>query len=272
MVPMVTPVGAMGDPDLKAAATLAEYLVRIGADGIFVAGTTGRFSDFTPAEMAAVSRAVVDAVGDDATVYGGICDSGARRMLANSHALLHAGVRVAVATGPFYLPRAISEIEDEMHAIADRSPLPVIFYNIPEVLGYGLRPEWVHAIARHPNVYGYKDSSNDFGHHQAVLNGIDGNSFTVLIGKERLLMEALRIGARGIVVSLLQADPGPFVRLVRYASAQDWAAAAEEQARVIQVVDEFLLHIEEGKVFSSLMSFLEMKLRGQRLDLRLRRT
>ena len=270
VAPMVTPVGPAGEPDLRGVASLAEWLVRSGANGLFVAGTTGRFSDFTPEDCTAICRTVVDAVGKDVTVYGGVCDSGARRMAANAYAMREAGASFAVATGPYYLPRAIAEIEHEMVAVADQSPLPVIFYNMPEMLGYGLRAEWVQQISKHPNVVGYKDSSNDFAHHQAVLSGTDRGEFTVMMGKEGLLMQALQTGARGIVVSLLHADPGPFVRLMRYAEANDWNAAAEEQERVRGVVDEFLASIHSPSGFGSLLVFLEEKLRTQGLDLRLR--
>jgi 4-hydroxy-tetrahydrodipicolinate synthase len=184
-----------------------------------------------------------------------------------------AGASIAVATGPYYLPRAIQEAEHEMVVVADHSPLPVVFYNIPEMVGYGLRGEWVQQIAKHPNVCGYKDSSNDFEHHQEVLDGTDRATFTVLMGKEGLLKQALESGARGIVVSLLQADPGPFVRLTRAAEAKDWESAAEEQERVRAVVEEFLAYaagVQDASVFGSLMAFLEEKLRRQGQKLRLR--
>src|SRR5580698_5657318 len=141
VVPMVTPVTNRGIPDIDAAVRLAQWLAAKGVDGIFLGSTTGRFSHFTPAQNAEICRAVVDSVGKQVTVYGGICDSGLQRMLSNADLMQRAGAEVAVATGPYYLSRLIDEAEADLAIVAAESPLPVIFYNIPEFVGYGLRPE-----------------------------------------------------------------------------------------------------------------------------------
>lgn len=103
--------------------------------------TTGWFSHFTPDQNAEICRAVVDAVGSQVTIYGGICDSGLKRMLANADLMQRAGAEVAVATGPYYLSRLIREAGADLTRVTAESPLPVIFYNTPEFVGYGLRPE-----------------------------------------------------------------------------------------------------------------------------------
>src|SRR5581483_6841630 len=95
------------------------------------------------------------------TIYGGICDSGVGRMLANAKRMKDAGAQVAVATGPYYLSRLQEERENDMLRLVADSPLPLIIYDIPEFVGYQFRPEWIGQIADHENVVGYKDSSDD---------------------------------------------------------------------------------------------------------------
>jgi hypothetical protein len=104
VVPLPTPVTkGGGDVDFDGVVRLAQWIVSKGVQGIFVAGTTSRFSHFTPEQNADVCRAVVGAVGDQVTVYGGICDSGVKRMLSNAEKMKRAGAEVAVTTGPYYL-------------------------------------------------------------------------------------------------------------------------------------------------------------------------
>jgi dihydrodipicolinate synthase/N-acetylneuraminate lyase len=44
-------------------------------------------------------------------------------------------------------------------SVADRSPLPVILYNIPQCAPYNIPAELVAELAQHPNIIGIKDSS-----------------------------------------------------------------------------------------------------------------
>lgn len=269
VIPIATPVTKGGGVDFGGLGKLALWAVSEGVEGIFVAGTTGRFSHFSPEDNGEICRAVVDAVGGAVTIYGGICDSGLRRMLANAERMRKAGADYVVTTGPFYLSRLAEEAEADLLAVADRSPLPVIYYNLPEFVGYGLRAEWIAEAARHANVAGYKDSSDDSEHFNEVLARTRGEDFAVLIGKERLVESALRCGAEGLVVSLLMVEPDPFVSLVKHARVGDWEAAAQEQRRVQQIIADFKKVFEQRPVFSTLMQYLESKLRERGIAVRL---
>src|SRR5690606_38489429 len=68
---MVTPFTAEGAVDLKRAQELATHLVDLGNDGLVVNGTTGESPTTSDAEKTDMVRAVVEAVGDRATVVAG---------------------------------------------------------------------------------------------------------------------------------------------------------------------------------------------------------
>src|ERR1700712_446081 len=68
---MVTPFDADGALDLKRAQDLAKHLVELGNDGLVVNGTTGECPTPSDGEKADLIRAVVEAVGDRATVISG---------------------------------------------------------------------------------------------------------------------------------------------------------------------------------------------------------
>src|SRR5215212_1219073 len=70
---MVTPFTEDGGIDLAGVQELAAHLVDRGAhDGLVVAGTTGESPTTSDAEQRAVLEAVIDAVGDRATVVAGV--------------------------------------------------------------------------------------------------------------------------------------------------------------------------------------------------------
>src|SRR6266511_4297276 len=69
---MVTPFAADRSLDLDAAQRLASYLVDNGNDALVVSGTTGESPTTTDAEKVDLLRAVLEAVGDRATVVAGV--------------------------------------------------------------------------------------------------------------------------------------------------------------------------------------------------------
>src|SRR6185436_16008165 len=68
---MVTPFTADGAVDLGSAVQLARHLVGLGHDGLVLNGTTGEASTTHAPEKAELVGAVVDAVGDRASVVAG---------------------------------------------------------------------------------------------------------------------------------------------------------------------------------------------------------
>src|SRR5881227_740856 len=69
---MATPMAADGAVDLDALQRLAAHLVDLGNDGLVVSGTTGESPTTSDTEKAELIRAVVDAVGDRATVVASV--------------------------------------------------------------------------------------------------------------------------------------------------------------------------------------------------------
>jgi dihydrodipicolinate synthase/N-acetylneuraminate lyase len=55
--------------------------------------------------------------------------------------------------------------------VADRSPLPVMIYNFPQVTGYDIPAELVIELAEHPNVTSIKESSGDVEKVRKMVEG-----------------------------------------------------------------------------------------------------
>ena len=70
---MITPMTGEGAVDYDGAARLAEYLVtEMRNDGLVISGTTGESPTTSDAEKARLLHAVLDAVGDRATIVAGV--------------------------------------------------------------------------------------------------------------------------------------------------------------------------------------------------------
>src|SRR5919201_5148004 len=68
---MVTPLDSELRVNEPAARRLARHLVEHGSDGVVVAGTTGESATLDDAEKLGLLEAVIDQIGDSATVVAG---------------------------------------------------------------------------------------------------------------------------------------------------------------------------------------------------------
>ena len=277
VVPIVTPITEAGEMDFRGLESVTEWLVGKGVHGIFVAGSTGRFSHFSPRQNADACRSVVETVSGRAKVFGGASDSGLFRVLENAEMMAEAGADVVVTTGPYYLPCTLQEAERDLTKIADKSPVPVVYYNIPSLVGYAMRVEWLGEIADHVNVAGCKDSSDDLPFHLDLLKRTREKDFKVFMGKELILAEALKNGAAGIVVSFAHVAPELIVDMFEQAGKGNWSAVDSLQNELKAVVGAAFKRRPAkrdsestgGRTFTSLMTYLEGELDRQGVKVRL---
>ncbi|MFC6900448.1 dihydrodipicolinate synthase family protein [Nonomuraea dietziae] len=81
-----------------------------------------------------------------------------------------------------------------------------------------------------------KDSSGDDGGLRSLILSRP-SSFSVLTGSEVTVDCALWMGADGVVPGLGNVDPHGYARLFAAARAGDWAAAKDEQERLINLFE-----------------------------------
>ena len=99
---MVTPFHDDGGLDLDGAARLAEHLVTEGCDGLVISGTTGESPTTTDTEKDQLLRAVLDAVGDRATVVAGVGTYDTHHTVELARHAEKAGAHGLLVVTPFY--------------------------------------------------------------------------------------------------------------------------------------------------------------------------
>ena len=100
---MITPLAEDGSIDLAGAQELAAHLVdRQAHDGLVVLGTTGESPTISDGEQHAVLEAVMDAVGDRATVVAGVGTNDTAHSIEKARAAERLGVHGLLAVTPYY--------------------------------------------------------------------------------------------------------------------------------------------------------------------------
>jgi 4-hydroxy-tetrahydrodipicolinate synthase len=219
---MVTPFDSSGALDVAAVGALAERLVADGSDGILVNGTTGESPTTTDAEKDAIVRAVVEAVGDRATVVTGVGTYDTAHSIELARQAEAAGAHGALIVSPYYSRPQQTGLLAHFRAVADASGLPVMLYDIPPRAVVQIEPNTLVELAHHPRITAVKDAKGDLHAGSKVLAATDLAYYS---GDDPLTLPWMSVGAVG-VVSIISHVVGPHVRaMVDAALAGDYVTA-----------------------------------------------
>lgn len=266
IVPIVTPCRPDGGIDLPGFRSVCTEMLDAGCRGIFVAGSTGRGPWFGLAERTALCQSAAETIGGRVPLLAGCMTSGLPGMLESARAMADAGAQIAVATAPGYFHYNQDELETIFLEFADASPLPVILYDIPEFTNLKVATKTVTRLARHGNIVGFKDSSADFERFTLLIEALKGfPNFSLLQGKEDYLVDSLRRGASGFVVSLIHLAPASFVGLYRAVRAGDTALADGLQVEVNHAINLIRGAIERRPESSSLFHMLNYAMQRRKV-------
>lgn len=214
--PLVTPFeDGSGAPELdeEAFADLIDHLLEGGIDGLFPCGTTGEFASLSPDERNRVHELAVEHADGEVPVLAGAAATSVHEAVAYAEDAAEIGADAAVVTPPyFHTANAPEGNQRFLEQVADRSPLPILLYNIPVCTGQRMEPETLEAVATHDDIIGLKDSSGDFEYFLSVVRRTP-DDFIMLQGYDTLLVPALRMGADGGLNALSNVVPEQYAEL-----------------------------------------------------------
>lgn len=204
--------------------------------GLLVLGSNGEFTYLSDQEKLEVLRTARHAIPKDKLFIAG---TGCESTLATLHLTEQAaviGADAAIVITPSYYKSKMDSAAMRRHflQLADRSPLPIILYNMPACTGIDLGAETVVELAQHPNIIGIKDSGGNVAKLGDIIRATRPG-FNVLAGSAGFLYPALVLGAVGGVVALANIAPEQCCRLYHYFQQGQHKEAQQLQLKMIPV-------------------------------------
>ena len=234
--PLVTPLAARDQLDAAGFENLIEHVLRGGCSGLFVLGSTGEAPALSYALRLEVIRRACQIAAGRVPVLVGITDTALDESVRLGNAAADAGAAAVVAAAPYYFRLSQADLLRHAELLTREIALPLFLYNIPELTKLNYEPETVLAAADIPGVIGFKDSSGDLIHLQRVLRLLSSRpDFTVLIGPEELLAQAVLLGAHGGISGGSNAWPELYVGLCRDALDGRIERMRPRQKRIIEI-------------------------------------
>jgi 4-hydroxy-tetrahydrodipicolinate synthase len=230
--PVVTPMTADQELDLPGLRAHIDHQLAKGVHGVFVLGTTGEFYALDDREKQAVVAAAVEHCRGRSPVYAGTGAETTREVLRLTKMAEREGAAGVSVITPYFLKPTQAELVDHFRRVAESTALPVVLYNNPATCGgVSIEPDTVARLAAVPNIIGIKDSSGDLQNTIEIVRRTPA-TFSVLNGRDTLILAALMFGARGAIPASCNIAPDLCVGIYEAFTRGDLEAAKALQARL----------------------------------------
>ena len=206
--PLATPFAADGNLDTGALTHNVKKYLASPLTGLVVLGSNGEAAQLDDDEADLAIRTVRAAMPTNRPLLAGTGRESTVATIAATRRAADLGAdAVMVRTPSFYKSQMTTDAFVRHYTeVADRSPVPVLLYNVTIYTGVNLLSEAVAILSRHPNIVGMKETNSEmvqFGEHLSKVE--DG--FTVLAGSAATYYSALALGAHGGVLAVAGVAP-----------------------------------------------------------------
>jgi len=222
----VTPFDSDGRIDMPAVARLLAYFESKGCMGAVLAGTNGEGPSLSAVEKRDLIRAAVPLRGTLDIILG-IATPSLDEAKWSCDQAAKAGAVAALVMAPGYFREASAEgIVSWFEELLESSSLPILVYNFPQRTGVEITAEMMSELSAYPQFAGLKDSSGSKENITAYPNSLGlgteiknqkskiENQWSMFVGNETLLWDALDAGWSGTISGAANVVPGWLAEVV----------------------------------------------------------
>jgi 4-hydroxy-2-oxoglutarate aldolase len=206
--PMITPFDEHGEIDRRAFTHNIEQWNADQLAGYLVIGSNSETAFLNTDEKLALVKLAVKYQAPGRHLMAGTGCESLRETIAFTQACADLGVASALVLTPHYYDRVM----DSEHLIrfyidlADRSPIPILIYNVPQFTHVNIKADAIDVLSRHPNIVGMKDSTGDIPQLANFLRVAD-EGFQIFVGTASAWYPALCMGVVGGILALANCSP-----------------------------------------------------------------
>ncbi len=207
---MVTPFKEDLSLNLDLAEELANFLVENGSDSLVVSGTTGESPVLKEKEKLDLFKAVLQAVKGKARVIAGTGNYCTEETIELTRKAEKIGVDGCLLVVPYYNKPPQEGLKKHFQAVAARTSLPLILYNVPSRTACNLEAETTIELSKVENIVGIKEASGNLAQIGKVIAYTPDN-FLVYSGDDAFTFPVLALGGDG-VISVASHVAGPQIK------------------------------------------------------------
>ncbi len=230
---MVTPFDDKGAVDFEQAKKLAHALLDSGSDGIVLSGTTGESPTLTTDEKMRLFSEVKQSIGDKGVVIAGTGTYNTAESIELSQEAEKQGVDGLLLVVPYYNKPPQQGIYQHFKAIAGKTNLPCIVYNIMGRTGVNMTDETTLRLSKIDNIIGTKEASGDMNQIARIIQSAP--DFKVWSGDDNQTFLIMSMGGYGVVSVVSHLVGNQIKHMMGLLLEGDIEGAATEHRRLLPI-------------------------------------
>ncbi len=234
---LVTPFHRDGSLDEAALRRLVRRQIEAGVNFLVPCGTTGENPTLTREEhLRVVEITVAEAKPTGVPVLAGAGGYNTAEVVELARECERVGANGLLSVTPYYNKPTPEGLYEHYRAIAAKTSLPIIVYNVPGRTGLNVDPGTLKRLAEIDSITGVKEASGNINQMGAIIASLP-ERFSVLSGDDSMTLPLLALGGRGLISVASNEIPAEMTRLVQAGLAGDFDAARALHYRFLALMD-----------------------------------
>lgn len=255
---LVTPFDRQGELDERALLALIDWQLRCGTDALVVCATTGECATLSDREWSRVVSLAVERAAGRVPVIAGTGRNDTIHALRLGQEAKALGADAVLTVTPYYNKTTQQGLLRHYLFLAEGVELPMLLYNVPSRTGMSFRAETYAALAEHPNIYGVKEASGDFG---LILRtrALCPEDFALYSGNDDQIVPILALGGLGVISTAANVVPAELHALCDSFFRGDLPEARAIQLRLQPLIQALFLEVNPIPVKAALAAMGRME-------------
>jgi len=214
-IAIVTPFHTDGTIDWANFKNLVEFWIKGKVEYLVVLGTTGESATIHGSEKQEVFSFVSKTVAGRLPLVAGIGGNDTHKVLEDFRSFDLSGYDAILSVGPYYNKPNQEGIFRHYQLLNEKTPLPIIMYNVPGRTGQNISAETTIRIAKEcKNIFATKEACGNFDQIGTIIKYKPAD-FMVISGDDALTLPMIACGAEGLISVVANAYPADYSAMVR---------------------------------------------------------
>jgi 4-hydroxy-tetrahydrodipicolinate synthase len=206
-VAMITPFLTTGEVDYKSLSKIINHLISNNIDYILINGTTSESACLTSKERNEILNFSIKEINGRVPIMYGLGGNNTQAVINMFDEMDFSNIDGILCVSPYYNKPNQNGLYEHFAAIAKKSPVDIVLYNVPGRTGVNISlPTILNLVKDFKNITGIKEASGNMDFIMSLLKNKPDN-FEVLSGDDALTMPMIALGAKGIISVLANAFP-----------------------------------------------------------------
>lgn len=239
---IITPFDDELNVDFNSLKKFVGFQIENGVNALVVLGTTGEAPTISIDERKKIIELVVTEANGKIPVIVGTGTNNTKKVVELNKIAEELKADGLLIVNPYYNKGTQSSLVEHYKFIAERTPLPIILYNVPSRTSMNILPETVLKIQQScPNVIGVKEASGDIS-QIAKLISMKPEDFLVYSGNDNQAFPLIALGGKGVISVISNVFPKEMVNLTKALLNGDLKQAREINNEFMKMMN--LLFVE----------------------------